>query len=397
MPTLQAPDTLLALSRLPTVAGRERHVIRALDDWLARRPRLARTTDDAGNILIRVAEAPASAPIIFTAHLDHPGFAIESIASDHTARLAFRGGVHSHYFNRARVILHPADPTSAVAPVRATIIEHEDPEPPARPDRIATVLADESLEGFTSADIAVWDLPEPSVDQTGLFHARVCDDLAALAAALDALDQLLETDAAPRVGLLCTRAEEVGFTGAIAACRSGIIPRDARLLALENSRSFPDSPLHAGPIVRVGDRISTFSPTLNAAVARCAQRLTGKTDPDVGRPKIEPEADFKWQRKLMPGGACEATAFYAFGYEATCLCLPLGNYHNMAGLTEYEQTIRAGDEPRAEIAREFIALEDYHGLVRLLVACGLDLEAAEPITDRLEKLYDQRKHILSES
>ena len=31
----------------------------------------------------------------------------------------------------------------------------------------------------------------------------------------------------------------------------------------------------------------------------------------------------------MPGGACEATAFSAYGYESTCLCLPLGNYHNM--------------------------------------------------------------------
>jgi endoglucanase len=396
MPTLQAPDTLLTLSRLPTVAGRERHVVRALDDWLAQRPSLRKTTDDAGNILIRSRDEPASAPILFTAHLDHPGFAVESITSDRAARLAFRGGVHPHYFNRARVILYPADPDSKLAPVRATITEHEDPDPPARLDRVAAIHADESLEGFTPADIAVWDLPEPSADGTGLFHARVCDDLAALAAALDALDQLLETEAAPRVGLLCTRAEEVGFTGAIAACRSGLIPKDARLLALENSRSFPDSPLHAGPIVRVGDRISTFSPTLNAAVARCAQQLAGKTDPAVGRPKIEPDADFKWQRKLMPGGACEATAFYAFGYEATCLCLPLGNYHNMAGLTEYEQSIKAGEEPRAEIDREFISLEDYHGLVKLLVACGQSLEAAEPITDRLDKLYDQRKHILTE-
>jgi len=395
MPNASAPKTLLDLGSLPTVAGRERHVIRYLDAWLAERPSLRRFTDDAGNILITHAE-PTSAPIIFTAHLDHPGFVIEKITGERAAELAFRGGVHAPYFTGARVALHPADPESPVEPVRAVITDHTDPSPPDRPDRTATIEAESSLAGFTEADIAVWDLPEPSVDENGVFHARVCDDLAALAAALDALDELGGTDAAPRVGLLCTRAEEVGFTGAIAACRSGLIPESARLLALENSRSFPDSPLHAGPIVRVGDRVSTFSPTLNAAVARCAQRLTGGADPDVGRPEIQTDPGFKWQRKLMPGGACEATAFYAYGYEATCLCLPLGNYHNMAELAEYEQAVRDQREPTAEIAREFISLADYHGLVRLLVACGRDLESAEPIITRLEKLYDQRKHILTE-
>jgi endoglucanase len=49
----------------------------------------------------------------------------------------------------------------------------------------------------------------------------------------------------------------------------------------------------------------------------------------------------KVQRKLMPGGACEATAFGAYGYEATCICLPLGNYHNMADI----DGVQAGKRP----------------------------------------------------
>ncbi len=146
--------------------------------------------------------------------------------------------------------------------------------------------------------------------------------------------------------------------------------------------------------MRVGDRLSTFSPTLNAAVARCAQRLEGVVDPDVGRPKLTAETAFKWQRKLMPGGACEATAYHAYGHESTCICLPLGNYHNMAGLSEYEEAVKAKREPVARIEREHIALDDYLGLVRLLVACAQNLEAAEPIIDRLEKLYNERKDVL---
>lgn len=391
----EQPDvrTLLALAGLPTVAGREARVVRFLDEWLAQRPALVRTTDDAGNLLILHLDATES-PILFTAHLDHPGFVFDAIAGERSATLSFLGGVHAHYFEDARVTLYPADPDSGTAPVGATITAREEADPPARLYRSCTIETDAPLDGFAPGDIAVWELPEPELDFDGVVHARACDDLAALAAALDALDQIHDTDAAPRAGLLCTRAEEVGFIGAIAACKLGTIPPGARLLALENSRSFPDSPIGGGPIVRVGDRLSTFSPTLNAAVARCAQRLEGVTDPDVGRPKITAETAFKWQRKLMPGGACEATAYHAFGHESTCICLPLGNYHNMAGLSEYEEAVKAKREPVAVLEREHIALDDYLGLVRLLVACAQNLETAEPIIDRLEKLYNERKDVL---
>ncbi|HQE29581.1 MAG TPA: hypothetical protein PL151_17630, partial [Phycisphaerae bacterium] len=55
------------------------------------------------------------------------------------------------------------------------------------------------------------------------------------------------------------------------------------------------------------------------------------------------------------GGTCESTVYYAEGYDATGLCLALGNYHNM-------------DTQRERIAAESIHLDDYRGLVRWFIA-----------------------------
>lgn len=236
-------------------------------------------------------------------------------------------------------------------------------------------------------DVAVWDLPGAFV-RDGLAHTPACDDLAALAAALAAFDVLLVHERAAAVQLLLTRAEEIGFVGAIAASRGGTIPVGARVIALENSRSFPlDSPIGAGPIVRVGDRLSTFSPALTAAVAKVAERLAEQRK-DSGEP-------FRWQRKLMAGGACEATTYQSYGYDATCVCLPLGNYHNMADL----ERVQAGDASavaNATIAPEFISVADYHGLIDLLIGCGVSLESVEPIRERMEKLYEKLGFVLRE-
>ncbi|MFU8830132.1 MAG: hypothetical protein ACNA8P_11965, partial [Phycisphaerales bacterium] len=197
-----------------------------------------------------------------------------------------------------------------------------------------------------------------------------------------------------------TRAVEIGFVGAIAASREKLLPRDGRYVLLENSRSFPESPIGGGPIVRVGDRMSTFSPALTAGIAKVAEDLAKAngerkdTDPGQIEDTNRPAATFKWQRKLMPGGACESTTYMAYGYESTCLCLPLGNYHNMADLQAVQD-----EEPEAVAnarpGREHIALDDYHNLIRLLVACGTGLAEVEPPIETMEKLYAERSFVLS--
>ena len=98
------------------------------------------------------------------------------------------------------------------------------------------------------------------------------------------------------------------------------------------------------------------------------------------------DPSFLWQRKLMPGGACEATAFGTYGYQSTCLCLPLGNYHNMADI----DGVAAGDRP-ARVAREEIAMADVHGMVRMLelVASRLDDDQGK-IRTLLDGLHKDR-------
>jgi putative aminopeptidase FrvX len=228
-----------------------------------------------------------------------------------------------------------------------------------------------------------------------LYHTNACDDLAAAASALGALDALRRMgeggEPVPDVRLLFTRAEEVGFIGAIAACRHGTIPEDARVIALENSRSFDDSPIGGGPIVRVGDRLSIFSPELTAAVASVAEKLGGPALPRASEKHADVKSGWRWQRKLMPGGACEATVFCSHALEATCLCLPLGNYHNMADLA----AVQAGtNTSRPRVGREYISVGDFHALTDLLVACGKSLPASSPISERIEKLWGERRWVL---
>lgn len=372
-------DTLLSLTGIPTATGKEHRVVEFVERWAAARsPRFALDRDAHGNLLLRPAwlNTETTPSVLLTAHLDHPAFVVERIGGDGRVELSFRGGVRQEYFDRRpAIVIH----RSEGGPVRATVVSAS-PASETTAQRTCVARAEGDTGGVEPGDVAVWDLPAARIADE-LLSAPACDDLAALAAALCALDE------APReapVGVLMTRAEETGFVGAIGACRDGFIPRNAKLLALENSRSFPhDSPIHAGPIVRVGDRLSTFSPTLTAAVAKVCETLAkehaGRTRP------------FRWQRKLMPGGACEATCYCAYGYEATCVCLPLGNYHNMGDLTRVE----AGDATKAVIAPEQIGVDDYLNLVDLLVACASGLDASEPVRDRLEKMFEQRRGVLS--
>ncbi len=377
---------LLGLTSVPTAAGREHRVSRWIERWTGERPDLNLRRDPAGNLLVERRDAPrpdAAAPLFITAHLDHPAFVVERIIGPGALGVGFRGGVLTPYFRDAAVTLFAEERGDASVPGRVVSTSAQEPYRQCVVELEGGVTVESS--GLMLGDVGRWALPDAHIAGAKA-HTHACDDLAAVAAALAAFDELRALPWAAHVRLLFTRAEEIGFVGAIAACKHGTIPRNARVLALENSRSFPhDSPVHAGPIVRVGDRISTFSPTLTAAVARCAEGLTKLR---AGGP--EP---YRWQRKLMPGGACEASAFQAYGLEATCVCLPLGNYHNMADL----ERVQAGEKDAVEnarVAHEFIGVDDFHGLVDLLIACGTGLAAAEPLAVMMERLYSERAFVL---
>lgn len=362
---------LLDLTATPTAAGREHRVIAKIEAWVAARPELALDRDASGNLLIAARDADDDA-LWITAHLDHPAFVVEERGPDGRWLCSFRGSVRDPYFAEARIRLHPEDAALPALPAR--VVSTED----AQPFRRCVVETDAPAAPLIPGCIGTWDLPAAQVID-GRLHTPACDDLAAVAAALDMLDALRGRGSAGRVRLLFTRAEEIGFVGATAACRHGAIPAGARIIALENSRSFADSPIGGGPIVRVGDRISTFDPALTAAVAAVAAGIA------------EEDAGFRFQRKLMAGGSCEATVFCCYGYAATCVCLPLGNYHNMAELDRVER-----EQPEtATVGPEIIAIDDYRGLVRLLVGCAEGLGAAPTVRDRIDRLHDERAFVLA--
>lgn len=368
---------LLELTGLPTAAGREHRVYEWINRWLADRPDLQARSDRHGNMMISIRGRRSARPVVITSHTDHPAFVVRKVESGNNVRLEFRGGVDARYFNKARIRLHLADGTSR----SGTIIRFEKASP------FVEVVARLSggTEGVRRGDVAVWDLPEPKVTD-GRLHAPACDDLAGVAAALAALDVLRTRKGFDGdVRVLLTRAEEVGFLGCILCCEEGFVPRRAKAITLENSRSFAESPIGGGPIVRVGDRISIFAHRLTYAICRIAEDLA------------KADKRYRWQRKLMPGGACEASVFVEYGYEATCLCLPLGNYHNQGAL----EAVLAGKRT-ARPAPEEIDVGDFHGLVRLLVGCGERLGGSEGekvpgIRNRLALLKKERGRVLRES
>lgn len=411
-------DTLLDLTVVPTAAGREGRVIDWVRRWAERREQVALSSDAAGNLVLRPRAAvvprkgSTGAPVYITAHLDHPAFVVERVLGASAVEVAFRGGVMDPYFERARVTAHPG----AGASIGATLTGETGGAgrggtgggggggQPLFKTYAAELDAGAPADALRPGDVVTWELPGAGVDAEGVVHTHACDDLAAAAAALDAFDRLLALWAAGEetedVRLLFTRAEEIGFVGAIAACRLGTIARGARVIALENSRCSADAPIGGGPIVRVGDRMSVFTPSLTNACAKRAEQASARPAQPLAtqtRAGAESAAKFRWQRKLMSGGACEATVFCAYGYEATCVCLPLGNYHNMSDLDLVQEgrwDAAANGPPR--VAREFIGAADYAGLVELLTAIGRELPGADNVMPRIESLYATRGFVLNE-
>lgn len=375
----------VALTSIPTAAGRESRVQTYLDRWLSARSRsLEWQRDDDGNLLVtrrrRKRRRGGPAPLLITAHLDHPAFVVSRVVDERTIEAEFRGGVHDPYFENARVEFFDAGDQR----IRGRI-ERLRPAGEDRPFKTVVVRLSRRRGGLSIGDVGRWALPEPRIAGRGVrkvLHTHACDDLAAAAAALCAFDRIRTRRGQEHVGLLFTVAEEVGFVGAIGAATEGLVPADARLICLENSRSFPESPIHGGPIVRVGDRMTVFSPDLtNDISALCLDHAKA-------------HSSFTWQRRLMPGGACEATAFASFGFSSTCLCLPLGNYHNMRRIDE----VVAGERP-ARVGSEFIGLDDYHGLVEMLELVSARLDDprnGSGLSDRLRELRRRNAVVLQD-
>ena len=380
---------LLEITSLPTAAGREDRVIDAIGRWTkARARRLVLSRDRYGNLLVArhdflEACAKGARPLLVTAHLDHPAFVVTAVRAG--ARIAeldleFRGGVNDPYFQGAAIEVFDAASRRSYDARISSLDATTDPATKPFKTVVARLANAADAKRISAGSIARWRFPKAEVKR-GIVHTHACDDLAAVAAALVAFDRISRDRACAHVALLFTRSEEIGFIGAIGAARDGFVPKGARLVCLENSRSFPhDSPIGAGPIVRVGDRLSVFTTELTNRIG------------DLAAAYAKENPAFRFQRKLMPGGACEATAFASFGIASTCVCLPLGNYHNMEDI----DGVAAGGA-KARVGREFISADDFHRLVELLEVVARRIDdpaAAQPHRALMDTLWSRHAKIV---
>lgn len=349
-----AEKWLAELTRIPTASGREDAVVDWASRWAARRDDLRVTIDSGGNLFITQKGRKRHAPVFAVAHMDHPAFVI----LDGDGSFEFRGGVDAPYFADAaiEVVSRSDGPAGRVVSYNSE-----------------TGQGNAAWDGSVRAgDIAMWTFADHTQEERR-FRAPACDDLAGAAAALAALDRAREDPPLRHFGVMLTRAEEVGLIGAIHAAKHRTIPDGSRLFSIETSRELANARIGDGPIIRIGDRATIFDRELSNLICDAVA-----------------EAGLAYQRRLMDGGGCEATAFGVYGYRATGLCLALGNWHNRGNLAEVE----AGDETAAVPMLEEISIDDFHGLIDLLLVAARAVDGDDSRPERLDRLYESNRHYL---
>ena len=345
---------LAELANLPTAPGVEDRVVDWVTSWVTQRDDLKLSRDSGGNLFITQRGKQSHHPVLAVAHMDHPAF----VLLDAQGSFEFRGGVNPEYFTDAHihVVSRPDGPTGRVTEYNPR-----------------TRLGVASFRGEVSeTEVAMWRFRRPR-QQKGRFQAPACDDLAGAAAVFAALERARGRPDLRHFGIMLTRAEEMGNIGAVHAAKHGTLPDRVRLISIETSRELPHARIGDGPIIRIGDKDTVFDHTLSNLVHQAADA-----------------AGIKYQRRLMDGGGCEASAFGTYGYPAIGMCLALGNYHNSGNLSEVE----AGDDAAAVPMLEEISLDDYHGLVDLLLIGTMAVDTHDEHVEYFNNLYESRRHYL---
>ena len=346
------------LMRHPAAPYHE-HAVRAEVESICTEYGLRFERDQFGNVLVRLRTAARQRPLVLAAHLDHPGFEIIGCRSP-TAWLArFRGGVADDYFRAGiPVRLMPGEAPAKLGRRKGT-----------RTFKLQT--KNHAGKDACAPRFAVWELEDFSM-RRGQIHGRACDDLIGVAAVLATIIELKRKKARAHVLGVISRAEEIGFHGALACAASRSLPKNSLVISIETSRELPGVKMGQGVILRVGDRTSIFDPEATRFLAGVASGLVSERN------------GFQFQRGLMSGGTCEGTAYQEFGFQTAAVCVALGNYHNCAA--------------RNRIAAEYVNVADACGMVQLLVAVAKQMPRYAKLTSKLpegltEMLREARKKL----
>lgn len=302
--------------------------------------------DRSGNLVASYKRGKA-APATWLAHMDHPGFEILSVdAAGTTARARWNGQVPTFDLRGRRFALHSDDPAIGRRG-RARVLAGDGRGPRDKVWKLSLRVP----RGTRPGDFGHADLPGLRFSG-GRIYSKALDNVAGCCAIVSALEHLVRSRLPGDVRAVFTRGEEEGFKGTFAAIRDGVAPKSRPIVVLECSKAMPGAEMGKGPVIRVGDRLRVFDPDAVLACEAAASRhaRSSKT--------------FRFQRRLMDGGACEASAFSLAGYRAVCLAFPLGNYHNVGTRT---------------IAPEFIDEADFLNGVEALAAFAVLGESPESV------------------
>jgi putative aminopeptidase FrvX len=300
--------------------------------------------DEFGNVVVRLRTAPMMRPIALAAHLDHPGFEIVSAFSPKSWLARFLGGVPDNYFREGVPVRLMPGATSAKLGSRSSKLKEFRLHAPQTPEM--------------KPAFAVWELEDFAV-RKGLIRGRACDDLVGVASILATLIELKRRRSRVNVISVIARAEEIGFLGAMAVAAGKQLPKNSMVISLETSRELPGVRMGQGVILRVGDRTSIFDSEAMRFLSEVAADLKSRNK------------KFQFQRGLMSGGTCEATAYQEFGFQTAAVCVALGNYHNCAA--------------KGRIAAEFVSVADALSMVDLLAAAAKQMPQYPKLIGKLSK------------
>jgi len=286
--------------------------------------------DRHGNLKVSPPSPRKGVPVWLVAHMDHPG--VEIVGRREAVLL---GGLAPSYFRRGTRLRFYRDGEPVAARVRSYS---------AKTYRFRLAPSPE-VDRLRRRDMGVFELEDFAV-RDGLVHARQLDDLAGSSVSLAAMERACR-DRRMNLHALLTRAEEEGFVGTLAAIADRAIPRNAVIVNVEASKAIPGVEIGGGPVIRVGDRRKTFDPRAESLLLAAREKL----------PKSKPV-----QRWLMSGGTCEATCWGLYGWRATGVAIPLGNYHNQG--------------PRNRLEAEVVAVKDLTTAVDLIELATRDPSGA---------------------
>lgn len=323
-------ELLLDLLSLPTAPFHEHHVRDRILELLDPLDHVDVVSDDFGNLIATYRRGEnTSATLAFGAHMDHPAWVRDpdpeadpeqgEIRSPAGRPANFLGGVPERYRDIGK------------NPVR----------------------------WFDDGAFAMWDLPPCEIRDDGMVHARVCDDLIGCVAIVAMMEELERREVEATCHGLFTRAEEVGFIGAMHLAKNWPFGKDVRFVSLETSSPVGAAEMGAGPAIRVGDRMTVFDDGVTGDLVEAALA-----------------AEIKVQRRLLDGGSCEATAMQLLGIRAAGISVLLNGYHN------------CGDDDR--IVRESVCFDDVKGLIGLITA----LVRREADTNEKERPLTSREAML---